>query len=148
MIRQFSSRAPEWFIQFAQLQSMPDPPPPSGAWYHRIIDDPVNLISISLAVIAVILGIIPLLLFIVERRRSALLDQTVKEFSLLDKIRELHEEETQKRELSKAELDELENKARGMREEIEKKIPTAALTAYYETLYLNLSCRCLTSQLG
>src|SRR4051794_2356866 len=85
-------------------------------WLDRILYDPVNLISISLAIIAVILGIIPLILYVSERRKSRLLDETVKEFAILDRIRQMHAEEEKRGEISKAERDKIEAEARTMRE--------------------------------
>jgi len=117
--------------------------PPSGDWYHRIVDDPVNIISISLAIVAVALGIIPLILWVVERKKSRLLDQTVKQFAILEKIQELQGAQEKKTQLSQEKLKEIESKAQVMREDVEQRLPNAAMTAYYENTIPQLELQIL-----
>jgi hypothetical protein len=131
----------------AQTTSQPLAPSPTPTpelpWYDKIIFDPVNLISISLAVIAVILGVIPLFLYIAEKRKSRLLDETVREFSLLVKIREMQAEQTKRSELSEAKAQELAKVAKSMQDDVEQRIPKAAMTAYYENTIPQLELQIL-----
>jgi hypothetical protein len=103
-----------------------------AAWWAKIIYDPVNLISISLAVIAVVLGIIPLVLLRAERQKTRLLDAAVEEFGLLEKARLNLKEEIEKGNITRARKEEIEAEVATMREDVEKRIPQAALKAYYE----------------
>lgn len=108
---------------------------PSGInspWYARIAEDPVNLISIFLGIIGVILGFIPLILWLFERSRSRILAQTVKEFSILERIQELQSETQKRNKVSEAKAQEIEKKAQAMREDVEQRIPNAAMAAYYQ----------------
>jgi hypothetical protein len=100
--------------------------------YDKIVNDPFNLVSFSLAVIAVVLGIVPLVLLVAERKRTQMLNETMKEFAILDQIRSLTAESEEKKKLTEAEARQIEERAKTMREDVERRIPDAALVAYYE----------------
>jgi hypothetical protein len=122
-------------LQLAQAGSTVPGTPTGDApavWYDKIINDPVNLISISLAVIAVILGIIPLVLYVVEKKRARLLEETIKMFSIYERLQQMKTEAEKQAETSQAQVQEARAQAQAMQDDIEKRLPNAALTAYYQ----------------
>jgi predicted PurR-regulated permease PerM len=105
--------------------------PTTQPWLERIINDPVNLISVATGLIGVILGIIPLILYFYERKNTRNLNAVVGQYALLRQIELAKEAAEAQQEQAQAELSLVSARAAQMQEDIEKKLPNAAQRAYY-----------------
>ncbi|WP_435257248.1 hypothetical protein ACSBLW_14130 [Thioclava sp. FR2] len=112
-------------------------------WYDRIIDDPVNLVSTLLGVAGVVLGIIPLILLIFERRKSRILDQTIKHFAILEKIEEQKSAAIDQKTQSEKEAEALNKHSELLKSDIENRLPNAAMVAYYKNTIPHLETQIL-----